>query len=155
MPKLKMTIFQYLWCWIVLILVFNTPVANTIGITGLWKHLYYGSISLIAISMLLKYGGKTYLVFCLSSLEILAVTLQIGTCYANLVKEANWFHSNYRQSTQDLFDLEVLLLTISGIYGFGLLLWRTYNSVSRNRGGNSFKSVIYSLLFKERRGQQQ
>lgn len=149
-----MTIFQYTWCWIVLMLINNTPSLQFLNLPGLWGYLYFGSISLIAISMLLKYGEKTYLVFALSSIEILAVLLQIASCYANLTEEANWAHSNYRQSLSDLFDLEVILLTISGIYGFGLLIWRTYNSVSRNRGGNSFKSVIYSLIFEERRGQR-
>lgn len=146
-----MTILQYVWCWIVLLLVWFAATPDFFGISGLWIYLYKGSLSLIAISMLLKYGGRTYLVFCLSSIEILAILLQVGSCYANLTKEVNWFYENYKASLEDLFNLEVILLTIAGIYGFGLLIWNTYNRVSRNRGGNSFKSVIHSLLFEERR----
>ncbi len=151
MPKLKMTIYQYLWCWVVATLVAFTPDAINLGISGLSIYLYKGSISLIAIYLLFRHGGRNYLVFCLSSLEILAVTLQIGSCYANITKEVNWFFINYKSSLEDLFNLEVLLLTISGIYGFGLLIINTYNRVSRDRGGNSVKSVVHSLLFEERR----
>lgn len=153
MPKLKMTIIQYLWCWICIVLIRNVPLSSMLDISGLWVYLYKGSLSLIAISMLLKYGGKNYLVFAISSLEVLAILLQLGSCYANLTKEVNWFYTNYRVLNGNIYSLEVILLTIAGIYGFGLLVWSTYNRVSRDRGGNSFKSVVYSLLFEERRGQ--
>jgi len=146
-----MTVLQFLWCWVVILLVFYTPHAKELSITGYFAYLYIGSISLAAIYLLIKYAGKSRLVFALSLFELLAILLQLAACYANLTKEVNWFYSNYRDILVALYELEVLLLTIAGIYGFALLAgyhcWRLYTG----RSDSSHKSYLYPILHERRK----
>ncbi len=145
MPKLRIKIKQYVWCWVVILLIFNTPTASTLNITGYFIYLYAGSVSLVAIRLFLQLGGVNKLVLVLCLIETLAILLQIPTAYANLVSESNYFHQNYRAMTRGLFDLEVLLLTTTGIYGFGLLFYRRYRDKSDN-DNVSFKAPHRPLV---------
>lgn len=152
-PKLGLTINQYLWCWFVIVAVGFTVNASYFNISGLFIYLYVGSISLATIYLLIKFAGRSRIVFALSLFEVLAILLQLAACYANLTKEVNWFHANYRDILSALYELEVLLLTIAGIYGFALLAgsycWRLYTGGS----DSSHKSHVYPLLH-ERRGKR-
>lgn len=150
MPKLKMTVRQYLWCWLVVVLFRQTPVGHEF-FEGYFIYLYIGSLSLIAIFLLIKYGGKTYLALSVSFFEFLSILLQLASCQANLSKEANWFHSNYREILHNLFQLEVILLTIAGIYGFGLLVWNFCRRIFDSGSSDRYQSVIFPLLYERRK----
>ena len=150
-PKLGMTITQYVWCWGIILSIYATgATCEFLGVSGYYIYLYTGSVSLAAIALLLKFAGKSRLVFALSFFELLAILLQLAACYANLTQKVNWFYENYRDILVALYNLEVLLLTIVGTYGFillaGLYCWRLFTS-----GDNSsHKSYIYPILHERR-----
>ena len=150
MPKLGMTILQYIWCWIVVMLVYSIPEAQDI-VAGHFIYLYIGSISLIAIYLLIKWAGKNYLAFGLCSFEFLAILLQLFSWYANLTKEVNWFYSNYRTILETLYELQVALLIIAGTYGFGLLIWNIGRRLLTSGSNNHRKSLIWPIFYERRK----
>lgn len=150
MPKLGLTISQYLWCWAIVVLILLIPDPGILHISGYFIYLYIGSASLSAIYLLLRYAGKSKLILILSFLELLAILLQFAACYANLSKKVNWFHSNFKDILTSLHELEILLLTIAGIYGFILLAGSYCWHVYRNRDRSSHKSHLYPLLYERR-----
>lgn len=154
MPKLGMTILQYLWCWAVVILVHLTPEPSVFSISGYGHYFYVGSISGIAAYLLIKWAGKNYLAFVLCSFELLAILLQLTCCYGHFTKKANWFYNNYSDILLTMYNLQVALLTVAGIYGFGLLLWNIGNSVFNSGSDNSHKSHVWPLLYERRKTQR-
>lgn len=150
MPKLGLTILQYLWCWVVVLLIHGVPVASDY-LAGYWIYLFIGSLSSISIYLLIKWAGKNYLALGLCSFEFLAILLQLASCYANLTKEVNLFYSNYRLILTTLYELQVTLLTIAGIYGFGILVWTLGRRLYTDRGDNCRKSYVWPLLYERRK----
>lgn len=150
MPKIGLTVIQYVFCWIIIFLVHSTPTPEDLSLTEYWHYFYVGSLSGITIFSLIKFGGKNYLAFVLCSFEFLAILLQLASYYANLTKEANWFYDHYRDILERLYHLEIGLLTIAGIYGFGLLVWTFCWGLLDNRGNHHHKSLIWPLFYERR-----
>ena len=151
MPKLDMTIIQYLWCWVVVVFIHLTPEPSALEISGGGHYFYVGSISLIAIYLLIKWSGKNYLALGLCSFEFLAILLQLFSWWANFTKEVNWFYSNYRVILESLYELQVALLIIAGTYGFGLLVWNIGRRLLANRSDSHRKSLVWPIFYERRK----
>lgn len=149
-PKLGMTVVQYLWCWAIVLLIHFTPEFQAL-VSGYYIYLYATFLSLSAIYLLIKFAGRTILAFAISTLESLAVLLQMPACWANIWKEPNYFHSNYRLILENLYQLEVTLLIIAGVYGFFRLGWNIYSSRNNRKGDSNFKSLVYPFFYERRR----
>lgn len=124
-----MTIGEYFICWGIVLAIYSIGTMREIfGISGYWIYLYIGSVSLAAIYLLVKYVGKNELSLSLCIIELLAIILQPAALYANLAQESNWFHAHYKEILHTLFQVEIAILSIMGVYGFSLLAYRKYKN---------------------------
>lgn len=153
LPKIGIKVGQYLWCWLIIILIAAVPQVHEVT-RGLYIYLYAASVSLLAIGLIIRKGGCNVISLLLCVLEAVAIIWTLPSLWANLDSTPNFFHTHFRASLEYIYMTQIAVLSAVGFYGLTKLVWLAGRHLLGHRDSDSIKSILYPFFHDERRRQR-